>query len=1071
MHSFSVKSGSQCSSVLLTTMLILIFSMLPRLIQAQGNYSLSTVTADNGQEGITFDITAHRSVRLHRFWNTFNSGTGTVEIWARAGGVSDVNTGWVFLGQSGFTATSNSAYTEIPLDLDFMMNPNETWGFAIFTTSVGSRYRTGTTPYTFSDSYMTIDTQFWGIHGSSSPATNTPSWNFAFYPRQFCGKVTYDEGVVGPNDAGVVSVDSPLNFCAGPQDVKVTLNNFGTNQLTSATINWTLNGTPQTVYNWSGLLDTLNAASRMTQVTLASNMNFQSGVPYTITAWTTMPNGVADTINNNDTTTVTVQAAISGTFTVGGASPDYATLSDAVDDLNRFGVCGPVVLNIRTGSYTEQLLLEGINGTSQVNTVTFQSETGNRRDVDIRHAAAGSADNYVVRMNGASFVTFRNLSLTAAGSTYGRVVELLGTSSDNTFESLELTGVNSNTTSTNIAVVYSPSGSLNHRTIFRDCGIREGSYGMYMYGGSSSSREEDVQLMNNTFTGQYNRIMNCYYHTRLQIHENKAELYSSYSGAYFIYSNQNDDLSFERNTFFSDGGGSRYGIYLVNSHGSLNRCVNNFITMINNGSSTTRGLYMSSTNDALIAHNSVFINSTSSSNGRALYQTSGSNIRLLNNILHNDGAGYAMYSATPSAIAESDYNVLYTTGRSLAYWSGARADLPALQAASGMDQHSLTKRVTFADALNGDLHLAGGSENDEDLFGSLLHEVTDDIDGDFRVNPYRGADEACYVLPGSLTYEFVDASGQQAAYAEAPGSLGIRYGITFPEYAATVTITVRLFDVVTNTAAWETSFTVSKAQGTPLHGTRYIALPASLAAGTYKVDVIFNTKNSCDSYRDYALEPSAVLIVPEGQTPCVVWPGDANNDGIVNYGDRRALNTYMYTANMRTQWLNGPARYRADAESDPLTYLRWEAQATAPWYTVEGCHMDTDGNGMINNLDYLAMKLNWGSNTPWYTGAAKNDGAYHVNGFALDQNYPNPFNPVTMIRFTAPEMSHVHLVVSDALGRTVAELENGRMDAGMHEIPFDGSALASGTYIAAITMSGVESGITFTKTIKMVLNK
>ena len=89
----------------------------------------------------------------------------------------------------------------------------------------------------------------------------------------------------------------------------------------------------------------------------------------------------------------------------------------------------------------------------------------------------------------------------------------------------------------------------------------------------------------------------------------------------------------------------------------------------------------------------------------------------------------------------------------------------------------------------------------------------------------------------------------------------------------------------------------------------------------------------------------------------------------------------------------------------------------------------------------------------------------------MDQNYPNPFNPATMIRYNAPEQSHVLLVVTDALGRRVAELENGTVDKGMHEVQFDGSNLSSGTYIGTITMTGVESGLTFTKTIKMVLNK
>ncbi|MBR9976936.1 MAG: hypothetical protein KFH87_02505, partial [Bacteroidetes bacterium] len=92
-------------------------------------------------------------------------------------------------------------------------------------------------------------------------------------------EVYYTPTVTGPNDAGIASIDSPQDFCAGQEAVTVTLRNYGTNQLTSATINWTLNGATQTAANWTGLLDTTNITARQTQVTLAT-MNFQSGTPY-----------------------------------------------------------------------------------------------------------------------------------------------------------------------------------------------------------------------------------------------------------------------------------------------------------------------------------------------------------------------------------------------------------------------------------------------------------------------------------------------------------------------------------------------------------------------------------------------------------------------------------------------------------------------------------------------------------------------------------------------------------------------------------------------------------------------
>ncbi|HOV24260.1 MAG TPA: T9SS type A sorting domain-containing protein, partial [Candidatus Marinimicrobia bacterium] len=67
--------------------------------------------------------------------------------------------------------------------------------------------------------------------------------------------------------------------------------------------------------------------------------------------------------------------------------------------------------------------------------------------------------------------------------------------------------------------------------------------------------------------------------------------------------------------------------------------------------------------------------------------------------------------------------------------------------------------------------------------------------------------------------------------------------------------------------------------------------------------------------------------------------------------------------------------------------------------------------------------------------------------YALKQNYPNPFNPTTNIRFDLPKDSDVSLVVYDLMGREVAKLVNGPMNAGYYTINFNAANLPSGVYI------------------------
>ena len=71
--------------------------------------------------------------------------------------------------------------------------------------------------------------------------------------------------------------------------------------------------------------------------------------------------------------------------------------------------------------------------------------------------------------------------------------------------------------------------------------------------------------------------------------------------------------------------------------------------------------------------------------------------------------------------------------------------------------------------------------------------------------------------------------------------------------------------------------------------------------------------------------------------------------------------------------------------------------------------------------------------------------------FTLEQNYPNPFNAGTVIRFSVPVTSMVTLTVYDLLGHEVVTLAEGQMNAGVHQVSWDGSRLASGVYLYRLT--------------------
>jgi hypothetical protein len=87
------------------------------------------------------------------------------------------------------------------------------------------------------------------------------------------------------------------------------------------------------------------------------------------------------------------------------------------------------------------------------------------------------------------------------------------------------------------------------------------------------------------------------------------------------------------------------------------------------------------------------------------------------------------------------------------------------------------------------------------------------------------------------------------------------------------------------------------------------------------------------------------------------------------------------------------------------------------------------------------------------------------SSFGLYQNYPNPFNPSTVISFDLPQRAFVKLNVYDMLGREIAVLMNGEMNAGSHSFTFKGEGLSSGMYFYKLKANG------FSEVRKMMLVK
>jgi hypothetical protein len=590
-------------------------------------------------------------------------------------------------------------------------------------------------PYFVSNSDLHINNPV--LNGAATPVTAVKDDIDGDIRNATKPDIGADEYSPKNNDAGVFALDSvSRKFCPGTQPVYVRVVNYGVNTITSLTINWKVNGFTQTAYSWTGSL----ASGGLTTINIGS-FHFTGGNAYKLTFYTSSPNGVTDGNVANDTlhfdNTLT---ALSGTYTIGGTSPNYNTIGAAVTALNTYGICGPVTFNIRTGVYSEQFSISQIAGANAYTTITFQSEANDSNAVIITWPTQStSSNNYVMQLNGADWLILKKLTMQRTGSsTYGVVVDIRNNSSNNKFLNNRFKGVKGTTsTGTEQAIIYSGQDQ-DTANVFKYNNIRYGSYGMYYYNGGSY--ESGTVISNNSFDSAYYMGLNLYYQTRPSIENNIVTLSSSsYSIGYGINVNYPSYGRIIKNQVDMGNGG--YGIYLYGSSASSSDQFligNNFIT--SRGSSTNYGIYSYSNSYLNIYYNNI-LNTSTNSGSYAGYFYYSSTTTILNNNFVNTGGGYA-YGIYPNAsgyISNSDYNNYYTSGSNLAVIYGTtRSTLANLQTGTGKDGNSLNVNPNYVST--SDLHVTNTAIDGK---ATPLVDVTDDIDGDARnsTTPDIGADE------------------------------------------------------------------------------------------------------------------------------------------------------------------------------------------------------------------------------------------------------------------------------------------------------------------------------------------
>lgn len=574
------------------------------------------------------------------------------------------------------------------------------------------------------------------------------------------------------NEIGVISVTEPLyGNCATNVDVKTMVKNFGINQVDTFTVNWSVNSTVQTPVTFYTVLDTvLGSGSQTAQVSLG-NIAVNAGTLYTIKAWTSLPNNSPDPDKTNDTSSKLYKTALTaGTYTIGGSTPDFATINDAVTELNTFGVCGPVVFDIRNGTYNEQLMFNEIPGASTTNTITFKSENNDKTAVKISSPAASSTtDNFTISLNGTDHITFRDLTIERSGSgTNSSVFNIDGNAENIAINDNKLVGpVNTATDAngTRSHIFGTATAVTTNISIFNN-EMSGNSNGVWL-NTNTTIRSTGTKIYSNTIDANYNAIFVAGQNYP-EIYKNKiARADQTINVEYYgISMNIVDSAYFVSQNFIESNRG--YGIRLRDCHGNAGKegqVINNMITMSYSGTSSVNGISNEvSGSYQLFAHNTCLLDvdytsTSTTTGGRGFYMpvvtlNAYSKVRILNNIFYNRLDGVTAWF-TPNgllAITELDYNLYYTTGENFGYVTSTyHPDFASFQAATGKDAHSYNFAPTFVS--NKNPHLVFLSRF---AYGKDGLNITVDHDGDVRCAslPTIGADEYTPSL-GAPTATFI----------------------------------------------------------------------------------------------------------------------------------------------------------------------------------------------------------------------------------------------------------------------------------------------------------------------------
>lgn len=238
-------------------------------------------------------------------------------------------------------------------------------------------------------------------------------------------------------------------------------------------------------------------------------------------------------------------------------------------------------------------------------------------------------------------------------------------------------------------------------------------------------------------------------------------------------------------------------------------------------------------------------------------------------------------------------------------------------------------------------------------------------------------------------------------------------------------------------------------------------------------------------------QSTSVSVTSEGDFVDLTWSDQRDGNWEIYY--KYSVDGGMtFGTDQRLTNASGNSWYPSVATDDAFIHICWQdardgnneiyyklsTDGGASWsgdtrLTNDGGASNTPSINISGSALHIVWSDNRDGNTEMYYKKNPNGNPIGIvpistiipSDYSLSQNYPNPFNPATNIKFSVPKSGAIKLNVYDITGKEVADIFNGKLNAGEYKVDFNASGLPSGVYFYRLTAEE------FSSTKKMILVK